>query len=186
MRIPVWGVEAKKPYPIDEDYVFECNVVSIEELFAGKIKALLDRSAARDLYDVYKLSEAAVVYNAGKLRKALILFGLTCDDDWRKKDFRSIEVIDQRMIDQQLNPLRRSNEPVDLNAMKDATKAFLSPFIRYNESESRFMDRFLDKGLYEPELIFNDAGQAERLRKLPAVLWKLQNHRQYLGLDKLD
>ena len=35
MRIPVWGVEAKKPYPIDEDYVFACNVVSMEELFAG-------------------------------------------------------------------------------------------------------------------------------------------------------
>jgi len=184
MRIPVWGVEAKKPYLIDEDYVFECNVVSIEELFAGKIKALLDRSAARDLYDVYKLCEAAVVYEAEKLRKVLILFGLTCDDDWRKKDFRSIDAIDQRMIDQQLNPLRRSNEPIDLDAMKDATKTFLSPFIHYNESEMRFMDRFLDEGVYEPELIFKDAGQAGRLRKHPAVLWKLQNHREHLGLDK--
>lgn len=184
MRIPVWGVEAKKPYPIDEDYVFECNVISIEELFAGKIKALLDRSAARDLYDVYKLSEAAVVYDARKLRTALILFGLTCDDDWRKKDFRSIDAIDQRMIDQQLNLLRRSNEPIDLDVMKNATKAFLSPFIHYDESEQRFMDRFLDEGVYEPELIFRDAAQAEHLKMHPAVLWKLQNHRQYLGLDK--
>ncbi len=184
MRIPVWGLETKKPYPIDEDYVFDCNVVSIEELFAGKIKALLDRSAARDLYDVYMLSEAAVVYDAQKLRKALILFGLTCDDDWRRKDFRSIDAIDQRMIDQQLNPLRRSNELIDLDAIKNTTKAFLSPFIHYNEGEPRFMDRFLDEGVYEPELIFNDPRQAERLKKHPAVLWKLQNHRQYLGLDK--
>jgi len=183
MRIPVWGVKVKKPYPMDEDYVFECNVVSIEELFAGKIKALLDRSTARDLYDVYTLSQATVVYDAEKLRKALILFGLTCDDDWRKKDFHSIDAIDQRMIDQQLNPLRRSNEPMDLDAMKNATKAFLSPFIHYDESEQRFMDRFLGEGMYEPDLIFKDARQADRLKKHPAVLWKLQNHRQYLGLD---
>lgn len=186
MRIPVWGVEVKKPYSMDEDYVVECNVVSIEELFAGKIKALFDRSAARELYDVYKLSEASVVYDAGKLRKALILFGLTCDEDWRKKDFRLIDAIDQRMIDQQLNPLRRSNEPIDLEGMKKATNTFLSSLIHYDESEQRFMDRFLDEGVYEPELIFRDVRQAERLRKHPAVLWKLQNHRQYLGLDKMD
>ena len=88
------------------------------------------------------------------------------------------------MIDQQLNPLRRSNEPIDLDVMKNDTKVFLLPFIHYNKSEQRFMDLFLDEGVYEPELIFRDARQAERMKKHPAVLWKSQNHRQYLGLDK--
>jgi hypothetical protein len=46
------------------------------------------------------------------------------------------------------------------------------------------MNRFLDDGIYEPTLLFSDEKQAKHLEKHPAVLWKLQNHRQYLGLDK--
>jgi len=184
MRTPVWGLETRKPYPIDEDYVIECNVVSIEELLAGKIKALLERSAARDLYDTHKLSEGSILYDAVKLRKALILFGLTCDDDWRKKDYRTVDAITPKMIDEQLNHLRRSGEKVNLGPMKKATKSFLSDLMNYDESERHFMNRFLDEGVYEPELLFDDPKQAERLKKHPAVLWKLQNHKQYLGLDK--
>ena len=39
-------------------------------------------------------------------------------------------------------------------------------------------------GVYDPHLLFSDEKQAKLLEKHPAVLWKLQNHRQYLGLDK--
>ena len=60
--------------------------------------------------------------------------------------------------------------------------SFFSSFLQYDESEMRFMDRFLDEGVYEPELIFKNATQAERLKSHPGVLWKLQNHRKYLGL----
>lgn len=184
MRIPVWGVGIMKPYSLDDDYIFECNVLSFEELFAGKNKALLDRSAARDLYDAYKLCKGLVEYDKMKLRKALLLFGLTCDDDWRTKDFTSVDEIDQKMIDQELKPLLRMDESIDLDEMKAEVKAFLSDLMQYDKDEKHFMDRFLDDGVYEPELIFADAAQVERMRQHPALLWKLQNHRKYLGLDK--
>jgi DNA-binding Lrp family transcriptional regulator len=180
----VWGLEMMKPYPLDEDYVFNCNIVSFEELFAGKIKALFDRSASRDLYDVYKLSESSVKYDAKKLRKNLILFGITCDDDWRKKDFRTIDEVNQKMIDEQLNPLLRTTELVDLDKMKKVSKEFLSTLMNYEKNEYIFMNRFLDERIYEPEHLFSDSVQAQRLKQHPAVLWKLQNHRKYLGLDK--
>ncbi len=183
MRVPVWGTEVREPYPVDEDYLFDCNIVSFEELFAGKIKALLDRSTSRDLYDVYKLSECSIKYDLKKLKKNLIIFGITCDDDWRKKDFRTIENVTQKMIDEQLTPLLRTNELVDLDKMKKASKVFISTLINYDKTENLFMNRFLDKGIYEPEHLFSDSGQAERLKSHPAVLWKLQNHRRRLGLD---
>jgi hypothetical protein len=41
MRVPVWEIEMRKPHPLDEDYVFDFPNVGFEELFAGKIKALL-------------------------------------------------------------------------------------------------------------------------------------------------
>lgn len=183
MRIPVWGVELKRPYPLDEDYMFGCRVVSIEELFAGKIKALLDRSAARDLYDVFKLSQVHGSFDMSKLRKNLILFGITCDDDWREKNFHTVDGIDQKMVDEQLNPLRMSNQSVDLDMMKNATKNFLSELLQYDEGEKRFMNRFLDEGIYEPELLFTDVTQSTQLKNHPAVLWKLQHHRKHFGID---
>ncbi|MBI5476589.1 MAG: nucleotidyl transferase AbiEii/AbiGii toxin family protein [Ignavibacteriales bacterium] len=183
MRIPVWGVELKRPYPLDEDYMFGCRVVSIEELFSGKIKALLDRSAARDLYDVFKLSQVHGSFDMSKLRKNLILFGITCDDDWREKNFHTVDGIDQKMVDEQLNPLRMSNQSVDLDMMKNATKNFLSELLQYDEGEKRFMNRFLDEGIYEPELLFTDVTQSTQLKNHPAVLWKLQHHRKHFGID---
>ena len=56
--------------------------------------------------------------------------------------------------------------------------------MEYTKDEQRFMNRFIDDGMYEPFLLFSDEKQAKRLEKHPAVLWKLQNHRQFLGFDK--
>jgi predicted nucleotidyltransferase component of viral defense system len=184
MRIPVWGVEYKTPFPLDEDYNFNCNIVSFEELFGGKIKALMDRSAARDLYDVFKLSQVRDSFNILKLRKNLILFGITSNDDWRKKDFQSIDKINQKMIDEQLIPMIRTNDSIDLSFMKDTVINLLAELVNYSSDELYFMNRFLDEGIYEPSLLFTDEAQAKLLEKHPAVLWKLQNLRQYLGLDK--
>jgi predicted nucleotidyltransferase component of viral defense system len=184
MRVPVWGIQVKEVYPLDEDYVFAFNSVSLEELFAGKINALLDRSAARDLYDVYTLSVSTAKYDATRLRKALILFGLTRKDDFRKTNFNTIDQISQRMLQEQLSPLQKRNEEIELDHMKSEVKELLAPILQYEENEQQFLDLFIDHGEYEPELLFDDAEQAQRLKHHPAVLWKLQNHRKYLGLEK--
>ncbi len=184
MRVPVWGIQAREAYPLDEDYVFAFNIVSLEELLAGKINALLDRSAARDLYDVYTLSMNTAKYDAARLRKALILFGLTRKDDFRKTNFNAIDQISQRMVEEQLNPLRKRDEVIKLDHMKSKVKELLAQILQYEDNERRFMDRFIDHGEYEPELLFDDVEQAQRLKHHPAVLWKLQNHRKYLGLEK--
>jgi len=184
MRIPVWGTEMKSPFPVDEDYVFECSTVSFEELFGGKVRALMDRSAARDLYDVFKLSQERNSFDLVKLRKTMILFGITCNDDWRTKDLRSIDEIDQRMVDEHLIPLLRSSESIQLKLMKEKVRVILKELMRYDKNELRFMNRFLDEGVYEPSLLFRNEDHAKRLEKHPAVLWKLQKHRQFLGLDK--
>ncbi|MGH7597534.1 MAG: hypothetical protein ACREOI_14365 [bacterium] len=68
--------------------------------------------------------------------------------------------------------------------MKSKVKELLIQILQYEENEQQFMDRFLDQGEYDPELLFDDAEQAQRLKHHPAVLWKLQNHRKYLGIEK--
>jgi predicted nucleotidyltransferase component of viral defense system len=182
MRVPVWGVELKSPYILDEDYNFECSTVSFEELFGGKIKALMDRSAARDLYDVFKLSHEKDSFDMSKLKKTLILFGITCNEDWRKKDINSINGVGQDMIDGQLLPMLRINDSINLELMKSTVIEFLNELMNYDNNENKFLNLFLDEGVYDPSIIFPDEKQAKRLEQHPAVLWKLLNHRKYLGL----
>jgi len=182
MRVPIWSIKTKTPYPLDEDYTFEVSSVSFEELFAGKIKALLERSAARDLYDVSMLSKTTVQYDLVTLRKTVILLGITSKEDWRNKGFQSIDEIDHKMINQELMPLLRQNETISLNEMKSSVKEFLTVVLKYEQSEKSFLDRFLDQGEYKPELLFGETAQAERLKYHPAVLWKLLNLRKSLGL----
>jgi glucose-6-phosphate 1-dehydrogenase len=135
------------------------------------------------LYDVAELAGSAVDYDRNKLRKALILFGVTADRDWRTKDFSTIDHIDQRSVNNELTALLRARDSADIAAMKQCARDFLSQLLRYEDREKQFMDRFLDRGEYEPELLFDDAEQAQRLKQHPAMLWKLQNHRKYLGLE---
>ena len=88
------------------------------------------------------------------------------------------------MIEQELTPLLRSNEEPDLRRMKEKVETFLSDLMKYDEAEQQFLRLFLDGGIYEPELLFRDSEQAQRLRDHPAVLWKLHHHRQYFGLGQ--
>jgi predicted nucleotidyltransferase component of viral defense system len=182
MRIPVLGLHAKRPFMLDEDYMFEFDSVSLEELFGGKIKALLERSAARDLFDVSMLSRTPLEFDISSLRKITILFGVTSKKDWRKTDFRTIDAIDQKMIDEELTPLLKLNETPNLEDMRAETKKILDSIFDYTEKEKKFLDRFLDEGKYEPELLFENE-QAGRVKNHPAVLWKLQNLRKFKGLE---
>lgn len=182
MRIPVLGIREKQPYALDEDSIFQFNSVGFEELFAGKNKALLERSAARDLYDVSMLSRTSMKYDPMILRRVTVLFGITSKRDWREIDFHTIDEIDQKMIDDELTPLVRRDEALEIDRMKSEVKAVLAPILNYDKQEKEFLDRFLDQGEYKPELLFGDK-DAEKLKNHPAVLWKLQNLRKFKGLE---
>ena len=182
MRIPIGDTSSMQPFQLDEDYSFSFNSVSFGELFGGKIKALLERSAARDLYDVAMLSQNSITHDLTAVRKANILLGVTSKKDWRTVDLRTIDAIDQQMITDELTPVLRQDEAPSLDAMKSNAGKILDQILNRTEKEREFLDRFLEKGEYNPELLF-DKGQAQLLKNHPAVLWKLQNLRKFKGLD---
>ena len=183
MRIPVGDINPKQPYPLDEDYAFSFNSVSFEELFGGKIKALLERSAARDLYDVAMLSQTSADHDIAVLRRANILLGVTSKKDWRTVNLQTIDAIDQKMIADELTPVLRQDEMPKLDVMRSDAKKILDQILNRTEKEKEFLDTFEEMGQYKPELLF-ETGQAQRLMNHPAVLWKLHNLRKFKGLDK--
>jgi len=87
------------------------------------------------------------------------------------------------MFSTELRPLLRTGDEPDLKRMKTTVKTFLAELMKYSDDEQLFLNQFLDRGVYDPGLLFKDSVQAMALRGHPAVLWKLQNHRRYLGLN---
>ena len=183
MRIPILGTHLKPSFAPDPDYETEFPIVSMEELFAGKIKALMERAAPRDLYDVVSLATLQPAIDRKSLRKIILLFGLTCEKDWRAMKLETLDSIDQKSVDRELLPLLRSGERINAEHLRKAGVDFLTGLLVYDEKETEFLNKFYAKGEYLPELLFTDPVVAEKARKHPAVLWKLKNHRIFLGLE---
>jgi predicted nucleotidyltransferase component of viral defense system len=181
MRVPVWDVVEKDAYVLDEDFKVKYITVDIHELYAGKIKALLERSAARDLFDVHFLAMNPDTVNIDKLRKNVILFGITSNDDWREKDYGTIDAITEKRFTIELRDLVITE--LNVQKMKTTVISYLDSLLNYSTAEKTFMSKFLDEGIYEPELFFDDNAQVENLKNHPAVLWKLENLRTYKGLS---
>lgn len=180
MRIPIGETSSKQPYPLDEDYDFGFSSVSFAELFGGKIKALLERSAARDLYDVAMLSQTSAANDLTAVRRANILLGVTSKTDWRIVDLHTIDAIDQKMISTELTPVLRQDEAPSLDTMKSNAMRVLEQILNRTENEKEFLESFLEKAQYKPELLF-DTDQGQQLKNHPAVLWKLQHLKNFKG-----
>jgi predicted nucleotidyltransferase component of viral defense system len=183
MRTPIFGTQGRTIHSPDMDYATDFPTVSTEELFAGKIKALMERRAPRDLFDVCALADGSVPCDMSRLRSATALLGLTCERDWRTMKPTDIDRIEDREVQAELLPLLRSGETVDLPRSKARVKAYLGDILSYSGQEGKFFESFYEEGVYQPGLLFPDPTQAALMEKHPAVLWKLQNHRKYLGLE---
>jgi predicted nucleotidyltransferase component of viral defense system len=74
-------------------------VLATEELFAGKIKAMIDRRHPRDLYDLFRFTNSGIAHDADILRKLAVLFGSTMDRDFRTYTMNRVSEIDSKEID---------------------------------------------------------------------------------------
>lgn len=143
----------------------ETQVVSWADLYAGKIMAALDRQHPRDLFDVKDLLAKEGV--TAQLRDAFVVYLLS-----HHKPMHDV-----------LNPTRKdisgefvqsfagmTSEPVLLNELLEAREKLVGEIVgRMPASHREFLLSF-EKG--EPDWGKLDVAHA---RKLPAVLWRMQN-----------
>jgi len=61
----------------------EFLVLAAEEVFGGKIKAMIDRRHPRDLYDLFRFAKSGLPHDAEILRKLAVLLCSTMDRDFR-------------------------------------------------------------------------------------------------------
>src|SRR5260370_30975263 len=88
----------------------EFPVLATEELFGGKIKAMIDRRHPRDVYDLYRFAKSDLKYDPEILRKLAVLFGSTMDNDFRTYTIERASDVNAKQIDILLYPLLKPDD----------------------------------------------------------------------------
>jgi len=160
--------------PFKDKYLI--NRLNPIEIFASKINALLTRTAARDLYDVYNMVKFEI-FNEGEytlLRKCIVLYkAISTRNIDTNFDISTIDKLTQHKIRTDLQPVIRNRENLDLAKAKITTKKFIKNLMKLTANEQLFLTRFANKD-YKPELLFDDHAILERVKKHPMALWKIQ------------
>ena len=154
----------------------EIMTVSPMEIFAAKANALMSRAAARDLYDFNNFVQSKLfLEQKSMLRKVIIFYASVSAEEINKSfDTSGINGITFRKIKRDLFPMLKKEEVrnhFDLDQYKDIAKTYIDEFMQVTDSEREYMNCF-EKGIYAPELLFEDKVVIERVKNHPMILWK--------------
>src|SRR5205823_5967188 len=82
-RIPLFEIQKKCSYLVGTRQTQEVPLLNLHELGAGKLSALFNRHASRDLFDAYVLLTKQPI-DFQQLKFSTLLYGAMSTKDWRK------------------------------------------------------------------------------------------------------
>lgn len=144
------------------------------EIFASKIVALINRTAPRDLYDIYNLVKFGLIDESEEplLRKCVVFYSaIGAESPPFEFQFNMIDQVTQNRIKTDLYPVLRNKDKFDLKTAQMQVKAWLELLLKLEDNEQEFLDAFRNK-TYQPELLFESTEIVERIRNHPMALWK--------------
>lgn len=163
---------------IDNESILALNKV---ELYGSKIAALIGRTTARDIFDVFQLINKQILLDSelDMLKKCSIFYLLASNEfqplgDLLNQFKKNMENLSFSAIKRNLIPLLHVGETIDIDDFKQTVSQFIETLFELTETEQKYIDSF-NEGKYNPELLF-DKTIANRLREHPMVLWKMKNH----------
>jgi predicted nucleotidyltransferase component of viral defense system len=182
MRICAQPPQSRKAIQLADEAPCEFPVLAIEELMAGKLKAMIERRHPRDLYDLYRFSQAGVNYDSELLTKLTVLFASTLAHDLRSYTLDRYDRVKRENIERLLYPLLRSGDRPTTEGMTAAIRPLLVSVLDHAR-EKAYLDA-MARGEYRPELLFpNRPDIVERIARHPAMLWKATHVAEHLSRE---
>lgn len=181
-RVPLWAV-TRRSAAVGSYSATQIPVLDLHELAAGKLAALLSRRASRDLFDTHQLLTHGDL-DRTKLRLGFVLYGAMNRKDWRTVAIDDVGY-DHRELENELIPVFRAESFAKRKAgdwaesMIAECRDRLGAVLPMAANEIAFLDRILDQGEVEPELLTTDDEMAERIRIHPLLQWKAVNVRKH-------
>lgn len=174
MRAHLFPLEAR---PIVTDAIeseFTVSSLSPMELYASKIAALINRTAARDLYDVHSMVHLGLFDESQfpLLRKSVVFYAVLSGSDVPTDfDAAAIDGLTHHRIRTELLPVLRRRETFNLDSSKAEVKRFIQRLMRLEEPEKEFLSSWRGR-VYRPDLLFDDPEIVKRIEAHPMALWK--------------
>jgi predicted nucleotidyltransferase component of viral defense system len=173
-RLPVLGVARRETQPLFDDLPgISVLTYPTEELFAGKIRALLARGTPRDLYDADLIAQGICPFDDQLFRKVVIFYLCLSKQDARQITEDAVTAITERDIRNSLLPmLPRSDRPA-FEQMRSRVVDLARQVLRYDDRERRFLHDFYVQRKFVGELLFGGFPVAKGLENHPALQWRL-------------
>lgn len=173
-RAPVFDPVEKTFINLLKFKEFNVPTLVIEDLFGRKLRALMTRATARDLYNVYKLLDSNIKVDKNTLRKCFIFY-LCCHGDPRNIQLDILNNITQLDVKTSLLSLLRKNDKVNIEDMKKLVRSLVEEFISFTKSENDFIIELFDHKTYNPDVLFQGIDYNEQVKEHPGIKWRIQN-----------
>jgi predicted nucleotidyltransferase component of viral defense system len=185
LRTPLWPPARIDSRPVGGRAALGVLVVERHELAAGKLAALVARSASRDLFDARELLRSPGL-DPGLLRVAFVAYGGMNREDWRNVGLDRVTTT-ARDVDEQLVPMLRADiRPTRAelaawtNALVAETRELMKAVLPLRDREREFLELLNGKGIVAPELLTDDSTVQALLRTHPGLAWKALNVREHV------
>ncbi|MGQ0506812.1 MAG: nucleotidyl transferase AbiEii/AbiGii toxin family protein [Myxococcaceae bacterium] len=194
LRTPLWPAAVTDSRRVGSHQATQVSMLDVHELAAGKLAALLSRTASRDVFDARELLRRDDI-DATKLRLGFVVYGGANPKDWRTVSVDDVKIDLTELRSQLLPTLRTATVPgpKELAAwgaeLVSECRNLLAVVLPLTASEREFIERLNDRGEIAPELLTADAAMEAALREHPALRWKALNvkkHRGGTGDDHTD
>lgn len=187
-RQPLFGAVRMESRPLGEFRANSVLVLDLHEVVAGKVVALIDRHAARDLFDTRRILSIKGL-DWRWIKAAVLAIGACSRLDWRTISAGAIEG-DARELRQKLTiclPRSRFSGMGEIEAWIEETVALcrerLSFLFDLSEKEREFLDGILDRGEVNADLLDVDSDIRSRIATMPMLAWKTRHVRRHHGLS---
>jgi len=173
-RIPIFDPVEKIFINLFEFKEFKVSTLAIEDLFGRKLRALMTRATARDLYDIYQLLKSNIEFDREMLRKCFIFY-LCCHGDPRNVNLEILDNITHLDVKTTLLPLLRKGNKVKIEDMKKVVTPLVKDFLSFNKTEKEFISELFDRKTYIPDLLFQRVDYNKQIKEHPGIKWRIQN-----------
>jgi len=177
-RVPLVPPVEREGWTPDPDYSCRALVAGTEETLAGKVLALLDRGAPRDVYDVAAVGAGRLSYDAGLFRPLFVALSGVLDRPVTSYPVPYRATLSQAELEEALAPVLRLGERTDLAGLGRSVTPLVSELVALSDDEREYVER-IQWGEFRPELVVKDRPELiERIRRHPGLLWKAENGRR--------
>lgn len=186
MRQPLFGTARMNSVQLGSATAKDVLVINLHEIVAGKLVALLDRRAARDLFDARRIFNIPNI-DWRQVKAAMLAIGAAGRNDWRKASIDTIGADPKELRQKLLICLPRTAfaEQGSVDAWIAETTALcrerVAPLLVLSAGEQAFLDGVIEEGAIDASGLDADADLQARIAAMPMLHWKASHVRKQKG-----